>query len=177
MAKNNGDDDGPSRWALLGRRLTRPVKQVSFYVVLLIGIGVIGYLAVWIEEVRVAHAGAAGSTAQSNFEPLRLAYATAILAVGAPCLMQLIYVEDKIARVIAVVLGFVILTFAYCVDNEAPDLSWIHLFGRVGLLLATGAWWLANGEDELFQDMPTRNAPSGGDPHRELTGGDSGVTI
>jgi hypothetical protein len=175
MASNGNQDspkdEGPGLFTPVYRRLTKPVKQLSFWVVLVLGIIVLGYLAVMIEAVRVAFAK------EPDFEPLKLAYATAILAVGAPCQMQLILGQDKMLRVLAIVLIFLNLALAYCVGSQAQGALWVNVSGLIGLLIATCSWWLANGEDELFQDRPAPAAPSGGDTSRELSGGSSGVKI
>lgn len=168
---------GEHPWALVGRRLTRPCRQWTFYVVLILGILILGYLAVWIEVGNVIGFEPSAGCQTPNLEPLQLAYATAILAVGVPCLMQLGLTLNKMALVLAFILAFSVLFFAYRVSGEGISLSGVHFYGLFGLLVATMSWWLANGEDELFQDRPKPSAPSGGDPTRELPGGNSGVKV
>lgn len=166
---------GEHPWALIGRRLSSPWKQWTFFIVFILGIWVLGYLAVWIEVGNVASLRPSPAEPHPHLEPLRLAYATAILAVGGPCLMQLYLSQNKIAIVVGFVLLFLVLFVAYTVANGDLGLGGINCFGIFGLIIAAFCWWLANGEDELFQDRATQGAASGGDPTRELPGGNSGV--
>jgi MFS family permease len=171
MSSGEGEGGGEHPWALIGRRLKLPCRQWTFYVVLILGILVLGYLAVWIEVVRVWDFKPSDEHPQPNLESLRLAYATAILAVGAPCFMQLVLTLNKMAAISGFVLLFLFAFMAYCVSNAEAGPGGVHFYGVVGLFVATLLWWLANGEDELFQDRVPFNAGSGGDPRRDLKGG------
>ena len=177
MSKANIDiDEHP--WSLLGRRLRMPFKQWSFWIVLILGIGVFGYLAVWIEEHHIADFVPTKERPTPDLEPLRLAYATAILAVAAPCIAQLVLAMNKMAGLVGLVITTVVGALAYWVSESTSNLGAIHSFGLPGLLIAAFAWWLANGEDQLFQDRPNSQASSGGpDPMGQLPGGNSGLTI
>lgn len=170
-----GVDENP--WAMIGRRLKRPCQQWTFYVVLILGIVILGYLAVWIEAVHAWNFTVTPRQPDFDLEPLKLAYATAILAVGAPCCMQIALTLNKMAILTGIVLIFVILTLAYSLSTGNLSHVGVHLIGLPGLLFAILSWWLANGEDELFQDRAKPNAASGGDPARSLSGGKSGVKI
>lgn len=163
-------------WALLGRRLKTPVWQWSFWIVLLMGIGVFGYLAVWIEESHVADFVPTKLRSAPDLEPLRLAYATAILAVAAPCIAQLVLAMNKMAGLVALIITCVVGALAYWVSDAAHDLAAIHQYGYPGLIVAAFSWWLANGEDHLFQDRANPYAGSGGsDPQGPLSGGATNV--
>lgn len=158
-------------WALIGRRLSRPSRQWTFWVVLVVGIFGLGYLAVWIEESNVPSAATG-----DKLEPLRLAYATAMIAVAAPCIAQLVLALNKMAGLTALLLTVAVSMLAYRVSAFAPNLSSVHVYGIPGLLIALFAWWLANGEDELFQDRTTPNVSTGGtDTQRDLPGGQNNV--
>lgn len=162
--------------ALLGRRIRTPIGQGVFWIVLLFGIGVFGYLAVWIEESHVSYFVATKERLTPDLEPLRLAYATAILAVAAPCVAQLVLSMNKMAALAALLIFSAIGALAYWVSSASPDLHAVHLYGIPGLLIAVLSWWLANGEDELFQDRTFPNVPSGGtNTQRPLAGGKSKV--
>lgn len=162
------DDAAESVWAPVKRRLLFPIRQVTFWLVLLLGIVVIGCLAVWIEEVNVLYFVSTPENPSVELEPLRLAYATAILAIASPCLMQLFLAEKKMLRVAAIGLSVVVLWLAYLAASGAGSISSVHWSGLPGLALAILCWWLANGEDQLFQDRPELSGPSGGDVHRDL---------
>ena len=168
-------DDHP--WSLIGSRLKTPIGQWSFWIVLILGIIVIGYLAVWIEVSHVNHFEPTKERRAPDLEPLRLAYATAMLAVAAPCVAQLVLAMNKMAGLVALVIAFAVAALAYRVSASASDLSTVHIYGVPGLLIAVLSWWLANGEDELFQDRTTPGGPSGGDTRRRLAGGKSKVKI
>lgn len=170
-------DAGENPWAMIGRRLKRPCRQWTFYVVLILGIVILGYLAVWIEVTRAWNFTATPGAPHLDLNSLRLAYATAILAVGAPCCMQIVLTLNKMAILAGIILIFVILTLAYSVSTSDLSLTGVHSAGLFGLLFATLSWWLANGEDELFQDRVNPNAGSGGDLTRNLSGGKSGVKV
>jgi succinate-acetate transporter protein len=158
-------------WALIGRRLSRPFKQWTFWFVMIVGILGLGYLAVWIEEGNLP-AAAAGE----KLEPLRLAYSTAMIAVAAPCIAQLVLALNKMAGLTALLLTVIISALAFRVSAATPNLSAIHWHGVPGLLVALFAWWLANGEDELFQDRTMPNVSTGGtDTQRDLPGGQNKV--
>lgn len=167
---------GEHPWALIGRRITTPVKQFSFWTVLLLGIVLIGYLSVWIEEGNVNDFVATKKQPFPDVAPLRLAYATAILAVAAPCVAQLMFSLNKMAVVVSFVITIVVGSLAYGLSELANSLQSIQCYGRAGLLIAVLTWWLANGEDEIFQDRTTPYAGSGGDnPLGPLPGGNAGV--
>ncbi|MBF0355963.1 MAG: hypothetical protein HQL43_12070 [Alphaproteobacteria bacterium] len=170
-----GAVDNP--WAMIGRRLKQPCQQYSFYVVLILGIVILGYLAVWIEAWHAWKFTATPTKPDIDLDPLKLAYATAILAVGAPCCMQIALTLNKMAILTGIVLIFLILTITYSLATVNFSHIFVHLLGAPGLLLAILSWWLANGEDELFQDRVKPYAASGGDTTRDLSGGNSGVKI
>lgn len=176
MNAGNGTD-GEHPWAMVGRRLKHPCRQWTFYVVLILGILVLGYFAVWIEFARVWNFQPSTGHEEPDLQALRLAYATAVLAVGAPCVMQLGLTMNKMAIVSSFVLIFIVLWLAYWVTNADTDTAGVHFYGLMGLTVATLCWWLANGEDELFQDRAPPGAASGGDPQRSLKGGNSEVKV
>jgi len=166
---NGSTEEHP--WALIGRRLSKPCKQWTFYAVLVVGILILGYLAVWIEAKNVFFFAPTPERAVPDLQPLRLAYATAILAVACPGLMQLLLSLNKMAVVTSIILGFVSIFLAYKLSFISESFADTNLLGGLGLIIATLVWWLANGEDELFQDRVNPGAPSGGDPNRRLPGG------
>lgn len=165
-----------SIWAPIRQRLFHPLRQVTFWLVLLLGIVVVGYLAVWIEVGHVISFTPTSERSTVDLDPLRLAYATAILATASPCLMQLLLTDSKMIRVAAIALAFAALWLAYCVSVEAAWACRVHVYGGLGMALAILAWWLANGEDPLLQDRVSPSASSGGDnPLRDLPGGETDV--
>jgi len=157
-------------FALLKRRVTHPLKQWTFAVVFVVGILILGYLAVWIELKTALSFLPTPEESKVDLAPLQLAYATAILAVAGPSIMQLMLTLDKMAMLVGFVLIFLMGSCAYFVSTATPDWFSVQFFGVLGLITATTAWWLANGEDELFQDKTRPAAASGGDPTRELSG-------
>lgn len=109
--------------------------------------------------------------------PLSIAYATAILAVAAPAIMQLLLTLDKMAILVGCLLIILTGTAAYNAADDMEGFWWLNSTGIFGLFIATFAWWLANGADDLFQDRPKNNSGSGGDVERQLSGGKRGVTL
>lgn len=164
-------------WALVKRRISRPCRQRTFYVVLILGILILGYLGVWIEVKNILFFTPTAEHPHPSLDPLRLAYATAILAVGVPCLMQFALSMNKMAVVTAFVLAFLVVCSAYFLSIASESIGLTHFLGVCGLLVATLSWWLANGEDDLFQDRVNPDAASGGNPDRELSGGNSGIKL
>lgn len=177
MSSSEAEPASDHPWAMMNRRLKHPSRQLTFYVVLVLGVLILGYLAVWIEVVHALQFQPTREYPELDLSALRLAYATAILAVGGPCFMQLSLTRDKMAIVTGFILLFLFLFLAFCVSNASGGQGPTHLYGFAGLAVATLCWWLANGEDELFQDHSPPSAPSGGDPNRNLKGGNSGVKV
>lgn len=177
MVSGGSVHQGEDPWAMILRRLKQLCRQLTFYVVLVIGILILGYLSVWIEIVRIWEFKPTPDLPAPDLASLRLAYATAILAVGAPCVMQLFFTTNKMAILSGVVLIFGVLWLAYWVTNAFVGLYGVHCYGLLGLVVATLSWWLANGEDSLFQDRVMPNASSGGEISRALNGGNSGVQV
>lgn len=163
-------------WAMIARRLSRPCRQWTFYAVLGLGIVILGYLAVWIEAWHAWNFTATPTKPIVDLGPLKLAYATAILAVGGPSCMQIMLTQNKMAIVASIVLVFVILVLAYSLSTANFSHVYVHVVGGAGFFLSILSWWLAVGEDELFQDQVNTYAASGGyDTNRILAGGTSGV--
>ncbi|NKL74836.1 hypothetical protein [Rhizobium leguminosarum] len=177
MGSEENSAVGEHPWALVGRRLSRPCKQWTFYAVLVVGILVLGYLAVWIEFKNALFFHATENEQLADLKPLRLAYATAIMAVALPCTMQLGLTLNKMAVVSGIILAFIVLLFSYWLSFDSESFRWTNVLGIIGLIVATLCWWLANGEDELFQDRVNPNSASGGDPSRPLSGGTGGVKV
>ena len=149
-------------WALVKTRLRTPVKQVTFWTVLIFGILFASCLSLWIEICNVWDFVPTTDCPEPDLGPLRLAYATTILALAAPCLAQLYFTSDKMIRVIAFIISFLSLGLAYWVSENAKGLYSTHGIGILGLAISVAAWWLANGEDPILQDRSDTAAGSGG---------------
>ena len=180
----------PPAWKVLHRRWTRPSGQFSFWTFLLVGIVILGGIAVWIELYRYAFiplsspsdieaADAAGAHQPvRSLSALQLALATAGLAVAGPAVMQLLYSRDKLAIVAAVLLITVEMIFAMylMVFGEAGKLGTL-VAGLICVIVAILAWILANGEDDIFQDEVANDASTGGNPMRPLSSGQAPARV
>ncbi|WP_336964020.1 hypothetical protein [Sphingobium aquiterrae] len=162
----------PSPWNLLRERLQKPCKEWSFYIFLGVGILFLGGMAIWIEAYRFLTFVASQDHPHAELSGIRLALATAILAIAGPAAMQLMYALDKMATVVAILLIAVELVLAiYLMGFGSPDGCGTILWGFIGLGLAVLTWWLANGGDNIFQDETPDDAATGGNPTRPLLGG------
>lgn len=155
-------------WALLYRRWSLPKRQWSFWIFLFVGIVVLGGLAVWIELYRYIFSPAEHGK-QADIGAVRLALATAGLAVGGPAAMQLLYSRDKLAIVIAILLfTFVMIAAMFLMTFGEPAGCGTFIAGLVCVAPSILAWMLANGEDPIFQDEVPDDAPGGGQPMKAL---------
>ncbi|WEJ99487.1 MAG: hypothetical protein P0Y59_21655 [Candidatus Sphingomonas phytovorans] len=162
----------PPAWKVLHRRWTRPNKQLSFWTFLLVGIVVLGGLAVWIEGYRYFNFVPTDKQSSADRAPLQLALATAGLAVAGPAAMQLLYSRDKLAIVTAILLFTVeMISAMYLMVFGVPKDCGTIVGGVTCVGIAIVAWVLANGEDDIFQDDVPNDVPAGGDPMRHLPGG------
>ncbi len=159
----------PPAWHVLHRRWTRPSGQLSFWTFLVVGIIILGGLAVWIEIYRYAYHVPAQPGEHAALAPLQLALATAGLAVAGPSAMQLLYSRDKLAIVAAIILFTIEMIFAmYLMVFGEPKECGTLGGGLICIGVAVVAWALANGEDDIFQDDVANDASMGGDPMRPL---------
>lgn len=161
-AKYNGFS---AEWALVCERLRKPVRELTFWLYLIVAVAGFGGLAIWIEWWRYLH-----EVPQPPLSNLRLALATVFPAVLGASALELILGENKLLRGIGIaflafflVLAFYILGFGDMSDEKAIFL------GAVGCLGGILVWWISNGLDELFQDRVDPSNASGGDPRRPLS--------
>lgn len=171
------EGDGAARsavapeWKLLHRRWTRPRKELSFWTFLLVGIVLLGGLAVWIEGYRYYFFVPTTEHPAAELGGLKLALATAGLAIAGPAAMQLLYSRDKLAIVAAILLFTVeMLAAMYLMVFGTPSTWGTIAAGLVCVAPAILAWVLANGEDDIFQDDASDDASTGGDPMKPLPG-------
>lgn len=169
-------DAAESPWALVLRRLTKPCRQFTFYVFLVFGILAAGYLAVWIEAWHAIRFVVTPEKPSLDLEPLKISYATAIIAVAGPCIMQTMLSRDKIAIGICFIVTFCVVCITKLISSDGIGQADIHVVGAAGVLVSIFSWWLANGDDDLFQDKVNPYAASGGKKlNGDLPGGMSKV--
>ena len=165
-------------WLVLHRRWTKPTKQLSFWTFLLVGIVILGGLAVWIEGFRYVNFVPSSEEPTPKLEPIQLALATAGLAVAGPSAMQLLYSRDKLAIVAAILLFTAeMISAMYLMVFGEPDVAGTIISGMLCVALAIVAWVLANGEDDIFQDEVDSDVSAGGNPMRPLPSGSSPARV
>jgi heme/copper-type cytochrome/quinol oxidase subunit 3 len=164
-------------YRLLHSRWTSPAREWSFWTFLLVGIVILGGLAVWIEGVRYFN-DVPKPNEQSDIAPLQLALATAGLAVAGPSAMQMLYSRDKLTIVAAILLFTVEMIFSMylMVFGEAKACG-TFVAGLVCVVAAIVSWVLANGDDVIFQDETPNDAAAGGNPMRPLGTGSSPAAV
>jgi hypothetical protein len=156
-------------------RLLNPVGSVTFWIYALLGIGVFGGIAIWLELAKYAF-GLAGVT---NTDNLRLAVITYSPAVGCAAAQQMFLAEkDKTyLRSFAFLITFCFLALcAIALLLERNHQIWSMIFGIVGFVGAIAMWWVANGSDTTFHDLDPA-APVGGSTNTSLPGDVTGFRI
>lgn len=165
-----GDEAGNS-WVLLGKelrgRLVFPLKHWSFFGFFLVGVVGLGGLGIWF-EVFSEHAE--DPTPEGL---LRTALLATFLAIAGPACMQVVwsdaekYLKTFAMFVLAVVLGLAIL-FARPSVADATAICVYWWLTALSMLM----WWLANAYQPELLDI---DAPTGGNPGRDLPGDLSGL--
>jgi len=158
-------------FALLGKdiwwRTCAPMKHVTFWVYLLVGVVLCSGLGVWFEVIRYAYG-------ESNAKPdaILVALLTFFPAlVGSSSLQMVFASEAKGLRAFSMLLA-VIFALAACwlafgrPANFSTAMVWALIFSAAAIWI----WWIANGADPSFRDNVPVNAPVGGDPSAPLSG-------
>ncbi len=135
---------------LLGR-LRSPVGSFTFWTYAILGIGICGGLAIWIELAKYTF-GLAGTTSADG---LRLAVITYFPAIGCAAAQQLFITEKQrmYLRSFGYFVSFVFLgfcMFAFLLQRHHP--KWSMALGVIGSVAAIAIWWIANGSDPAFHD-------------------------
>ena len=156
-------------------RLTSPVGSFTFWTYAILGIGICGGLAIWIELAKYTF-GLAGTTSADG---LRLAVITYFPAVGCAAAQQLFITEKQRMYLRSfgylssfVFLGFCVLAFLLQIHHP----RWSMALGVVCSVAAIIIWWIANGSDPTFHDTDPE-IPVGGSTATQLPGDTIGFTV
>jgi hypothetical protein len=156
-------------------RLRSPVGSFTFWTYAILGIGICGGLAIWIELAKYTF-GLAGTT---STEGLRLAVITYFPAVGCAAAQQLFITEKHrmYMRSFGYLVSFAFLGFcvmAFLLQLHHPQLS--MTLSVVCSIAALVIWWIANGTDPTFHDTDPDIAV-GGSTAAKLPGDITGFTV
>jgi hypothetical protein len=171
MSNRSINSFSPLKRELLDR-LRSPVGSFTFWTYAILGIGICGGLAIWIEGAKYLF-GLAGTTSSEN---LRLAVITYFPAVGCGAAQQLFITEKQRMYLrsfgYAASFGFLgLCILAFLLQPNHPQ--WSMTVGVIGSIMALTIWWIANGADPTFHDSDPETIV-GGSTESKLPGDVSG---
>lgn len=154
----------------IGRRFRRPVGSPSFWMFLIVGIIGFGGIAIWIEVLKYGF----HLLDTKSAEGIATAVNTYFPAIGCGAGLQIVTWEKDKPNLRACGMAVWSIMSAFCVvllllQAHHPLLSGV--LGSICSILALATWWLANGEEDAFQNAPKTNAATGGDLDQPLAGG------
>lgn len=156
----------------LRKRLLEPLNQPSFILYFLLAL-ILGAMGVWVALVEGIIANWQNDTQESFFRALQ----TFFPAIGSLACVQVIIIEDsqKSLRALFSLLLIVFLSLAI-VSGVAYSLNAPLGFRltAIGTGLAVLSWWLANSDQEPFQETTDPANPIGGPVENELAGDTEG---
>ncbi len=160
----------PELWRDIRRRFRRPVGSPSFWMFLIVGVIGFGGIAIWIEVLKFRF-HLLGTT---NADGLRTAINTYFPAIGCGAGLQIVTWEKDKPNLRAC--GMAVWSFmsGACVVLlllQANHPYWSGTIGTVCSVFALAMWWLANGDEDAFQETPPSNAPTGGSIDQPLAAG------
>lgn len=166
------DSPGTSNWTLLGKdlwdRFFVPWKHPSFLWYFLGGVVLFGGLGVWFELIDLF-----GQHSPNPDAPLRTALLSTFPAILGPACMQIMWSDAaKYLKTFAtaVLIGGIALAIVYARPIVA-DATAVHAYSWL-TAASMLVWWLANAYQKEFHDI---DAPTGGNPDRQLPGDLSGL--
>lgn len=159
--------------AELRRRLFAPIGQVSFWVFFLLGVVLFSASGVWVELGKYAF------SEQGNLNGVRTAIHTFFPAVACTATMQIIFSEDdkKYMRSLGYAVGLILILIGIgllALDERLSSTVSI-LLGASASIISVLAWWIANGDEQMFYDNLKGDESTGGDPKAPLKGSTSGL--
>jgi hypothetical protein len=160
-------------WYELKSRFMAPVGQVSFWVFLILGVFLFSACGVWVELGKYI------LSSSKNLDGIQTAIFTFFPALACTATMQIIFSdkEKKPMKSIAYLVGILLLLAAIGLLSFAEHFTSTVLIrtGVVASILAIITWWIANGEDPIFNDnVSNPDIPTGGDTKALLNGDISG---
>jgi hypothetical protein len=165
-------------FALLKARIKtsfwKPVRQVTFWVSLVIGTIGVGAMGFWFELWRYCFS--VGSTALG----VNTALQTYFPALAWAAVAQLIFVDEKAERPMqAVALGLLVVLLVLSqvgLTGGQTIPMWIAIvLGIIASVASIGMWWVTIGGS--FSDKINPESPLGGPPSQDLTGSTGGYTL
>lgn len=163
-------------WNELKRRLKAPTGQVTFWMFLFLGVCGFGACGIWVELDKYAQ------SSNNNLDGIQTAIFTFFPALGCTATMQIIIsdTEKKYMRSVGFAAGILMLLAAFWLVRYSENImkSTSILIGLIASVIAILTWWIANGEDPIFDDNVKKiDIPTGGDIKTPLNGDIKGFKI
>ncbi|MFD1703521.1 hypothetical protein ACFSCV_10950 [Methylopila henanensis] len=171
MSESSLTSTSTNGFTLLGKdiwgRTCSPMRHVTFWVYLLLGVVLCSGLGVWFEVIRYAY-----GTNEAKPDAILVALLTFFPAlVGSSSLQMVFGSEAKGLRAFALLLVVVFaLAASWLAFGRPTDFSVAMRWALFFSVVAIWIWWIANGADPSFRDTVPVNAPIGGDPSVPLSG-------
>ena len=154
-------------WKEIRERTCTPMKHVTFWVYLLLGVVLCSGLGVWFEVIRYVYA--ANDAKPDSILVALLTFFPAL--VGSSSLQMVFGSEMKGLRAFALLLAVIFALGASWLAFGRPTDFYVAMDCAIGFsAAAVWIWWIANGADPSFRDNIPLNAPIGGDTSTPLSG-------
>jgi len=160
----------------LKKRFMAPVGQVSFWVFLILGVLLFSACGVWVELGKYL------LSPNKSLDAIQTAIFTFFPALACTSTMQIIFSDEekKPMKSIAYLVGVLQLLAAIGLLSFTKYFSSTTLIwtGFITSIIAIVTWWIANGEDPIFNDNVSKmDIPTGGDANAPLKGDVSNFKI
>jgi hypothetical protein len=152
------------------RRFVRPLGSPSFWMFLLVGVIGFGGIAIWIEVLKCEFRLLGTANAQGVLTAIN----TYFPAIGCGAGLQIVTWEKQKPNLRACGMAAWSFMSAACVVLlllQANHPWWSGILGAICSIFALAMWWLANGEEDAFQNGAPTNASIGGNLDQPLAGG------
>ena len=173
MGQNEEETMG--HWGYLGqelwRRAVQPVHSVPFVTYFLLAIIGLGCLGIWVElfELRTADSLPVSNgllTALVTFYPAM---------IGSTSLRWIFHSTGEGNKILVSIGLFAcvacFLSILYIIGSSQSAVFEKYLVALVASIIAIVLWWLANGDDDAFEQSVPSDTATGGHPDRQLKGG------
>lgn len=150
------------------RRTINPFQSVPFVVYTVLAIIMLGSAGIWYEILKI-HI----STQDPNYNGVVVAYTSFYLALTGSASHRLILSStdkpDKVMVSFSILAGALSILFLVAIHllYELDKINW--LLTATFAIIPMWIWWIANGDDPVFQSIVT-DAATGGNTNRTLQG-------
>lgn len=153
-------------WVELKRRFFAPVRHVTFWTYLLVGVIFFGGLAIWLELCLYVAAPIEDGLRGATSDHLKVALVTFFPALIGSVSTQLLFEEagrNKRMLAFAVMVGVFFLAIGLWLTLDRGLRNSISIsVATVSCCASVLVWWVANGSNRAFQDEFDVDAPLGG---------------